>query len=363
MEADPEAGLFQRFKDWLKSTTTKAADGEKSPAPSDTPGLLVWKEGDRYRWLAVFSNKYRDRDNPPEILADAAHKEFVEAVDKGEWPMPELWHWHVPGSRWGVADWLAYDEASGFPLASGWVDAGHEKEAEALAEMTEPILTSHGMPRGEIVRDASDPTIITRYRSKEVSDLPGWAAANPLTGFQIFKEVSDMAIPDAKKQYLRQAGLTDERITQIEADLEGKAKEASDQGLEFKEDEALVEAVAAEPVAETPAEAPLVRAEVADAMLAITGLIDQLRASVEALSGEVKALKETDAQKIADKAAATPAASLADLVRGGRAVRSDEARIGGRSELARSKPKETKEAPAPISVVPFLNDLVAPPQQ
>ncbi len=340
--------------------------GWEEPGAGKESGLLVWKEGDRYRWLAVFSNKYRDRDNPPEILADAAHKEFIAAVDKGEWPMPELWHWHVPGTRWGVADWLAYDESSGFTLASGWVDDGHEKEAAAVAGMDEIVLTSHGMPIVEIIRDRDDPTVIVRYRTKEISDLLEWAAANPLTSFQILsQEVNDMAIPAAKKEYLLRVGLTDERITQIEADLEGKAKEANDQGLEFKGTEAQ-EAVKAEevpppaePVAEAPAEAPLTRAEVAEALTALTGLVDQMRQSVEALAGEVKALKESDEDKVAAKAAATPAASLVDLVRG-RAVGAEEARIDGRKVKG---PKETKEQQVPLSPVPFLNQLITSQQQ
>lgn len=348
----------------------KEALGIGKPEPEPETGLLVWKEGDRYRWLAVFSNKYRDRDNPPEILTDAAHKEFVAAVDKGDWPMPELWHWHVPGSRYGQADWLAYDAGAGFPLASGWVDAGHEKEAEALAGLDEPILVSHGMPIVEIARDADDPTIIVRYRSKEISDLPAWAAANPLTGFHILaKEVTDMAIPDQKKDYLRRVGLTDERITQIEADLEGKAKEASEQGLEFKESELaqvskdeVAEAAPAATTTETTsiaAEAPLSRAEVAEALTTFMAQMTQFGQVLETLAGEVKALKEADEDKVAAKAAATPAASLVDLVRG-RAVGAEETRIDGRKVKG---PKETKEAQVPLSPVPFLNQLITPQQQ
>ena len=52
-----------------------------SPEQEKAAGLMVWKEGNRHRWLAVYSNKYRDQDIPPEILSAKAHKEFVEAVD------------------------------------------------------------------------------------------------------------------------------------------------------------------------------------------------------------------------------------------------------------------------------------------
>jgi hypothetical protein len=56
--------------------------------PPSADGLMVWKEGGLHRWLAVYSNKYRDQDVPPEILSAKAHKEFVEAVDSGAAPTP-----------------------------------------------------------------------------------------------------------------------------------------------------------------------------------------------------------------------------------------------------------------------------------
>ena len=83
---------------------------EPENANKNVHPFMVWKEADdEYRWLAVYSNKWRDEDSPPEILASAAHKEFVEAVDKGDWPYPELWLWHIPGSRFGVADTMPAD--------------------------------------------------------------------------------------------------------------------------------------------------------------------------------------------------------------------------------------------------------------
>lgn len=180
-----------------------------------------------------------------------------------------------------------------------------------------------------------------------------------------------MAIPAAKKEYLLRVGLTDERITQIEADLEGKAKEATTQGLEFKETQAQAptqpaqvskdEAVAETPAAEAPAEteSPLTRAEVTEALTTLMAQMTQFGQVLEALAGEVKALKEADEDKVAAKAAATPAASLVDLVRG-RVVGAEEAHIDGRKFKG---PKETKEVPVPLSPVPFLNQLITPQQQ
>ncbi len=324
----------------------------------DSTAFMVWKEADRFRWLATFSNKYRDRDNPPEILADAAHREFVQAVDNKEWPMPELWHWHIPGSRWGQADMVTYDGA--FTLASGWIDAGHEAEAEALAA-AEGIKVSHGMPVKEIRRAEDDPTIITRYRSIEISDLPDWAAANPLTGFEVVNghperdhEGGKTMISDEKKDYLRSMGLTDDKIAQLEADLEGKAKQADGAGLESKEAE-VQPAATTEPLAAESVTPPGVSAdEIAQAIAAaVKPILEQLQAMGET----IKELKRTDEAKIAEKAAGTPAASLRDLVV--RAIGQPETRIDGRSALAKDAPKEAPVETPTITGVPFLDSMLS----
>ena len=189
----------QVIKAWI-------TDGEVPDPQPTAPPFMLWKEASGgYRWLATYSNKFRDRDRPPEILAEAAHQDFVKAVDTGKWPAPELWLWHVPGTQFGVTDWVAY--ADGFALASGTAD---KAIAERLENYPAPLAVSHGMPVVEIVRDADDPTIITRYRTREISVLPDWAAANALTGFDI-QEVKEMAIPQDKKPFLLAAGLTEDR--------------------------------------------------------------------------------------------------------------------------------------------------------
>jgi hypothetical protein len=143
----------------------------------------VWKMKDgSYRWLAVYSNNFRDQDHPPEIISEQSHKGFIELVNAGMVEYPELWHWHVPGTTWGKADTLDY--VDGFALAAGYVYPGHEAEAEALSKMDD-IRVSHGMPSRFIVRSKQDPSIIDVHVTTEISPLPGWAAANPLTGFVI----------------------------------------------------------------------------------------------------------------------------------------------------------------------------------
>ena len=290
---------------------------KEKPAPERKEGLLIWKEKDRYRWFAVYSNKFRDEDFPPEIISEKAHKTYVELVDKGLVPFPELWHWHIPGSRWGEADWVAYDSDLGFSLASGLVDVGHEKEAEAIMEYDEPLAVSHGLYVLE--RNEDDETIIDGYFSEEISDLPIKAAANKLTGFSLIESKENEMIPEDKKVHLRSVGLSEDQIKGIESDLEGKAVKAEETGLEFKE--APVESPEGSAVAEQAPEAvptevddltlPVTRQEVAEA---ITQVVTPLVANIGTLTEAIAGLKEKDTAKIKEVAADTPAFSIAHLV-------------------------------------------------
>jgi len=328
-------------------------------------GFTVWKEGDRYRWFAIYSNRYLDNDIPQEILSAEAHKAFVKAVDAGELPQPELWHYHVPGTRWGVSDWLAYDEATGFSMASGFVDTGHEKEAEALAALPD-VAVSHGMT--EVDYDEKEKHVIRRYVTAEISDLPARAAANKLTGFQVLEKGASKMIPEAKKDYLRKVGITDEQIAAIEADAQDKAAKAAASGLAFKESE--VPVPEAEPeiepvtepeeetedVAEAEGVPAITREEVKEAILAAVAPLAEGLANITAL---VTKQVESEDKRIAQKAADTPAASIAALVlKDLRVVGQPAARVDGRTKGAKDGPAETSAAEA-VTGIPWIDEMLA----
>lgn len=69
-----------------------------------------------------------------------------------------------------------------------------------------------------------------------------------------------MTIPESKKQYLKRAGMSDERIAEIEATLEEKSKMAAAMNLEFKakNDDLITRKEVAEAIVETVA--PLIEA-------------------------------------------------------------------------------------------------------
>lgn len=339
-EAIKPKGMFGLLKEAMRSQLIGVKDGGEERIREDlaidkekakpSGGLFLWKEGDVYRWLAVYSNKYLDRDSPPEIISEAAHREFIAAVERKEASYPELWHFHVPGTRYGQADMLAYD-ANGFVVASGTIDKGHEAEADILSKR-EDVRVSHGMLLSSVEYDPKEKNVITRYRSIEISDLPLHRAANPLTGFYMMKEGGTMGLPKDKKEYLKSVGMSDDAIATLEAEIERKAATAKEAGLASKEGEAPAPEVT--PTGEAPASAPkpdetttppgesapavappITLETVASAVAQVVqSVVEPLLGRVSTLEAAALKEKKTDEQRIGEKAADTPAASIAALV-------------------------------------------------
>lgn len=193
-----------------------------------------WKgKDDLLRWFTVYSNNFRDEDNPPEILSEKAHETYVTLVDHGLVDFPELWLWHIPETIWGKADWVAY--ADGFAMASGIVYPGFEHIAEGVAKRGKNKV-SHGMPIPLIVYDPRYERTTMFHVTTEISVLPEWAAANPLTGFMIQgKGEIEMPLPKEKKAYLKEVGMSPDLIEKIESSLINVRQAARDAGIESKE--------------------------------------------------------------------------------------------------------------------------------
>lgn len=347
---------------------------EQIPAAvKELGGFKVWKQADgQMRWFAVYSNSFRDNDYPPEIIATESHELFVAMVDKGLVDYPELWHFHVPGTAWGKADWVGF--ADGFALASGTVYAGHEHEAEALMERDD-IGVSHGMPLRYIQRDEADPSVIRVHVTTEISPLPLEAAANKMTGFFI-KEQDEMPLNQQKRQHLLSVGFSEDDVQRLEAGLKETAVLAVQAGIESKEaapaapsvtdlasdadvskegDETPVPASTPEPTV-----AYLTLEEAKHAFLALAESVHELAASftskVDELSHEVKTLREQQAVSEQKAKEGTPSLSLAELVAQA-AFSHKSAEVDGRSALAKSKPQAVKPQLAKITGVPFIDSL------
>ena len=200
------------------------------------------------RWLAVVSNKFYDREK--EVFCEAAHREYVAWVDRTkEFPLAQVWH--MPGSAFGVADFVSYSD--GFLVESGTF---YDKQfAENLAAMGE-LGVSHGYFYDP--KDLDEEGVYRRYRQFEMTVLPPERAANLWTAFRAdasLKEVSDsMAMDPEKKEFLVKV-FGEERATAVEEGVQRLTKTLEGAGIGWKDlSEELAVLDAASPAAKsTPA--------------------------------------------------------------------------------------------------------------
>lgn len=290
--------------------------------------FMVYKgEDGGYRWLAIYSNKFRDRDNPPEIISEASHRRYTKMVNSGESPYPELRLAHVRGSRWGVADFVGYDD-KGFAVATGIVDKNKEWVAESLMKNGKDMLTSHGMLPSSIKRDPQDPTIYLEHTTTEISPLLASKAANEFTGFSILDEVKEMAFSEDERAKLTALGVDPERF---EAETEEKAKET--EGLEFKGKEP------DKPEASETGDF-VSRDEVGELVKSVAASTNQLVQVVGDLAERIKTLEGNKLALDQKTIEETPGASLADLYKS--VIGAPETKVDGRSTLAKSGPEEAQ---------------------
>ena len=306
------------------------AKARKLLEDADKKELFIWKEGDTYRWMAAYSNNRRDDDSPPEIISTESHKEFDTALHKGEWPMPEIWLWHIPYPV-GTTQYHAFDESTGFPVAAGIFNKGYEWAAEGIMQAGWNGV-SHGMPDAWIKRDDKDKSIIVRHRTKEITFLPLWAAANKLAFSIISKEASmsdEKGLPAHKRaEFITAFG--EEKVKQMEDTLEDKSKAADEAGIQKKEET---------PPAETPAAPALTPdSEIVKALGLVMDTLSTLGTRIKALEDGVTEVKE--------KQAADEPFDLMEFLKSKSAIGAHETKVDGRTTLAKDGPTETPQAVA-----------------
>ena len=304
------------------------------PSSIEIPGFGVWKDKNgRYRWIATYSNNLLDDDNPPEIISAKSQKTFVEMVDREIVGYPELWLWHIEGSSVGVADMVDFT-SDGFSVATGIFYEGKENVAENLSKMTD-LGVSHGMLRYPMQRDPENPNVITFHVTKEISPLPMGAAANKRTGFSVVKgsDMSNSFTPE-KRDFLAQAGLSDDEIAQIEESQAKMREEAIEDGVPSKE-ESVVEEVS-EDVPNYPTNEELAGV-LNELLIPLAEQLNSVVAQVTSLQDSVKELQGSDREKIQATKEETPQMSLRDI------LGLNGTPLDGRTKLAKDGPEETKQ--------------------
>lgn len=264
--------------------------GLPDDSPESTSAFSAFKNASgQWRWLAVTTNKYEDREG--EIFSERAHKAYVAYVDESK-DYPELWLWHTPGTRCGKGDLVDY--CDGFVIHSGYFDAGKEDIAQSLARKSMELRVSHGYQYLE--GDEKD-GIYDVYKTFEVSPLPAGVEANAWTTFETnLKEVKLMGFNEKKRAFLVEH-MGEERVSSLEGRLGELAKEIEASGVSFKDlSEALEEKPAVtevakpeEKVGETVGEKPAGEPE-PNPLLAISEQLTTIGAQVQTLATAQKEL-------------------------------------------------------------------------
>lgn len=305
-----------------------------------------------WRWVGWATNKWIDFDG--DIIAESAHKEYLEWLDKNRDMAPVHLMWHTPGTaRENPVDFWMYED--GFVILSGLLT---EKEAEvALKART---MTDMGMSIGALVleRDKQDPRVILKYRMYEVSDLPLENAANPWTDLDtIVKEVDmdkktyfeELMGKERAVEYLARTGLKKEALD--EAQIESKEKDPQTAAPAAK-----VEAEAHVKEEANPSPAQVDMKAVVEAVIKETGMeelsakfaeIIEAAEKVPMLEELVKDLSRSADEQLADRL--TPPASRFAWMQKAKASASDQ-------NLLDEKTEKDKKLKAAVGAQHWLSD-------
>jgi len=227
--SDDETYIVNK-RGWLDmvKTAIKQVFGLDEP---DEPfsGFKMFGENNEY-WAAFYSNNAQDRDK--EWFSQKSHDEFIERVDNGITPYPELDFWHCKAYH-GQAQWIGRE--GHITIAVGtFYDTPLAQEMKEYYANVQPgqLLTSFGFyfPRSALVDG-----VYHAYNAFEISPLPAEVAANLHTGFSSLEEYKEMTMDAQKRKALmRLPGLSPEAAQLIIGAAEQKSKELDTIATSFK---------------------------------------------------------------------------------------------------------------------------------
>ena len=200
-----------------------------------------------------------------------------------------------------------------------------------------------------------------------------------------------MAISSKKREEVIGWGISPEFLDNLEAFNQKQALGAKAAGVESKDlSEPVEEAVdpvppveadvqveeEVQPDAELEKEAPVVEDAVSEPVNAellealentaravvnvgemVKGIETAFEARISELESLVKSLARDDEEKIANKAALTPFASITEILNKS-ITRSEEARIDGRTKLAKEGPEEVEAEPPHVTGIPMIDKFI-----
>jgi hypothetical protein len=279
-------GFIELITDTVKSILNPAKS-------ADEPVFSVFKANGKSYWIARHTGKFVDRED--EIIANRAHDEYIERVQKGLVPLPTLCTWHKLASKHGQADMVW--KSDGFTLAFGHFD--DTPEAENAFRFYEKnagkIKLSHMF---NYPKRAKQGRVFYAYNTIEITTLPAGAEAFPYTSFE---EIKPMALTKEQREFIKGVGGDDmlKRVEAADAKAADDTKALDALGIESKGLDNFEGATI--PAAKSDVEAlKTVQTDLETRLKAVEAMPDQLKA----LTNTIKALTEqVAASQVAESAA------------------------------------------------------------
>lgn len=265
------------------AVTLAAALGLKRHEPAS--GFKVYQTEHGARWVGWWTNNFIDKEG--EVFSEKAIDDYVDRVRAGLTPYPELWAYHIPGSKHGEAQFVG--RIGHYAIAAGTFDddALGQRAADVYARSGKKYAMSHGFtyPTNELVDG-----VFHQFNTFEISTLPAKAAANPYTAFE---GITKMLTEEQTKELRALFG--DEIATEIITNTEAKSKAIEAAGVAYKQF-----AVVADVKAETAPEPEAVKSVEVKLATLIRDLSADSASAAELTEEAMKAIAEykaaTDAE-------------------------------------------------------------------
>lgn len=307
-----KGNIFKRVIEDIKSLL-RMPDEETQPDTDDLKdnipepgGFKVYKDKDTgaLRWVSLSSNAFEDREK--ELFTTEALKEAVEYADKTGERGPLL-VFHVPSAEIGQCDYQAV--VGRFLLESGTFDDTPlgQKAAEFYVNSGEEQQVSIGYT----YRDGDEKDGMYEWlRFRERSVCPNGTAANPWTKFETVggKVMEERKAAELEKIFGKDVAAelistAEEKTKELEERVrfkEMKEDYEDDDEEKKKKDENKEEttSISGEQVVQL---ATLIT-EMAASVDTITEAVSGIKSKLESLDQDVKQLKRTDDEKVADLA-------------------------------------------------------------
>lgn len=180
---EKQPNLFNKVVSWLFGSKKEKKEATKDEKIEISLGFKTLPDN---KWIASWTNNFLDLNG--EIFSEKSIDEYIERVDKGIMPYPELWYRHLP-VPFGAAEWLGRTGHLTFAVGRFYDTEVGRKMYDHYSNRTDSIPLSHGYlyPK-ELKEKTKEGNVYWSFNTYEISTLEPGEAANPLTEFGVLEK-------------------------------------------------------------------------------------------------------------------------------------------------------------------------------